>query len=168
VEFIVLLFLANLGLSFVAASVASNKGRTAAGFFFFSFFLSFLLAIIVLIALPPIEKVNGFTNRRCPYCQEVIQAAAIVCKHCGRDVEALPQKVYTPAEKQPRSYYFGLTLTILGALGVLVNSMALGKNDVQESNYWAIGIELLMLIGGIYLIGGFGKKFKKKKDESAN
>lgn len=164
-EFFLLLLIGNFALSFLAASVAKSKGRSQAGFFFLSLFLSFILAILVLIAMPSVEKANNFTTRKCPFCQEVIQAKAVVCKHCGRDVEPLPEKVYAPAEKQPKSYYVGLTLTILGALGVIINSTAFSKKEVQVSNYWAIGIEFLMLIGGIYLIGGFGKKAKDKGDK---
>ena len=29
-------------------------------------------------------------TRPCPFCAEDIKPAAIVCKHCGRDVPALP------------------------------------------------------------------------------
>jgi drug/metabolite transporter (DMT)-like permease len=168
-EFIVLLFLANLGLSFVAASVASSKGRTAAGFFFFSFFLSFLLAIIVLIALPPIEKVNGFTNRRCPYCQEVIQAAAVVCKHCGRDIEPLPKTQIVAAEKLPKSYYAGLWLTILGALGTLSNAASLIRDEALEYTPIVLGGFIVLLIAGVVLLARFrsGKSSKTNSDKSA-
>lgn len=31
------------------------------------------------------------STRRCPFCAEEIQPAAIVCKHCGRDVPARPE-----------------------------------------------------------------------------
>lgn len=33
-----------------------------------------------------INKPNQNINRTCPHCAEEVKAAAIVCKHCGRDL----------------------------------------------------------------------------------
>jgi hypothetical protein len=41
--------------------------------------------------MPPLKPGNhGVEPRACPFCAEEIQPAAIVCKHCGRDVPLQP------------------------------------------------------------------------------
>jgi len=87
----------NALLSIIPAKIAGAKGRSSGGYYALSFFVSFLIALILVAALPPIEKVktSGVIRSgdrvKCPHCAETIFAEAKVCKHCGRDVE--PQAV---------------------------------------------------------------------------
>jgi hypothetical protein len=83
-----LAFLVNLLASLGVAAAAAKKGRSYAAFFFISFFFSFLLAFVIVASLAPIQNESGRqTGRSCPYCDEPVSLKAIVCRHCGRDIE---------------------------------------------------------------------------------
>ena len=99
--------------SVLAGGIASNKGRSFMGFFLLALLLSPLVGIIAALIAAPINAgvntidENGMiteASRTCPYCAEDIKSAAIVCKHCGRD---LPSEVEKPTEevKQKEDIY---------------------------------------------------------------
>ena len=83
-------FMVNIILSLFVASAAQKKGRSFAAFFFISFLISFVIAAIVVAAIAPAAGSGGNSvNRLCPFCDEPISPNAILCKHCGQQVEAV-------------------------------------------------------------------------------
>lgn len=74
-------------IAFACAIIASNKGRSAPLWFIIGA-LTAAIGLVVIAALPSERRTNdaNATRRRCPFCAEDVQAAAIVCKHCGRDI----------------------------------------------------------------------------------
>jgi hypothetical protein len=98
---ILILFVAYFFPSFVAdRRNVPNKGSVRVINLFLGWtVIGWVVALAMAMAGPsPAQKPKPMTNspppppspsdiRRCPFCAEDIKKAAIVCKHCGRDVE---------------------------------------------------------------------------------
>jgi hypothetical protein len=90
----------NVGLSVLVGIVADKKGRSFAAFFFLSLVVSFLVGILVILAMPQGEGGSAAVGRvECPFCKEKINARAVVCKHCGKDVEPQSEPVAGASQK---------------------------------------------------------------------
>lgn len=55
--------------------------------------------------------------KKCQFCAEDIQDAAIICKHCGREIQALTSIAAQPATEKKKSR--GLMWVSVGILGLL-------------------------------------------------
>lgn len=78
-----------------AGAVASNKGRSVGGWTFIGVLLGPVGVLLALVVAPnqsamETSAIASGASRQCPYCAEIVRSQAVVCKHCGRDLEPLP------------------------------------------------------------------------------
>lgn len=92
--------------------------------------------------------------KSCPYCAEEIQDAAIVCKHCGREIPA-PQPQDPPADGGRVVSHgwlvtavvsFGLMFVpgTVGGIATLVAIVAMGKSMTAESRIVRYGVAFFL------------------------
>jgi hypothetical protein len=68
--------------------IGERKGRRLAGFLFGA--LLGPVGWVVVLLGPDLKAQQEATRlRKCPYCAELVQPDAKVCKHCGRDIAPL-------------------------------------------------------------------------------
>jgi uncharacterized oligopeptide transporter (OPT) family protein len=82
---LLLIFWALCGIA--AAMIASSKSRSVGGWFFGGLLFG-PLGVLIVACLSPITTTADEGGRPCPHCAETIKRAAVVCRFCGRDVEA--------------------------------------------------------------------------------
>lgn len=79
-------FLIWVAFAIICAIIASNKNRSAVGWFILGLIFG-IFALIVIACLSRLDVPMGADSRKCPHCAETILKAAKICKHCHQPTE---------------------------------------------------------------------------------
>ena len=80
--------------SVIVGWFAHQKGRSGIAFFLISIVISPMIGLIVVLIIKPSGEVMeqrmllSGEGKTCPFCAEVVRAEALICKHCGKDIDA--------------------------------------------------------------------------------
>jgi hypothetical protein len=88
-------------IGLLPAAIAHGKGHNFAVWWFFGAAL-FIVALPWAIVLKPVTTGTTRTlgpERRCPFCDELIRPAAVVCRWCSRDLPERPSAGWLPDPK---------------------------------------------------------------------
>ena len=73
-------------------------------------------------------------EKACPFCAETIKAAAIVCKHCGRNVDAAPQRVAESIQARAAPKPSRWPIFVIGGVGALVAIVLFAGHEPAEGS----------------------------------
>jgi zinc-ribbon domain len=74
----------------IVAIAAHKRNRSGFGWFLLSAVVSPLVAGLALVAVGRHDGPSS-TMRKCPACAELVKREANICKHCGSELQPMPQ-----------------------------------------------------------------------------
>lgn len=117
----------------IGSWIARQRGRKPGEGFCLGFFLG-PIGLIVEGLLPQIGKLmpgDDRPRRKCPFCAELVLPEAVICKHCGRELPAVPppapQPVPPPVLSKWRRMTTGERILLFAILAVVLAAMIIAS-----------------------------------------
>lgn len=89
------------------------------------------------MSTPPSPTAATETNVKCPYCAEVIAAAAKKCKHCGEFLDQSLRQARMPSQAPKQGWNAGIAAVL--SL-VIPGAGQMYKGQVSAGIWWLIGV----------------------------
>lgn len=86
--------------------------------------------------------------KKCPFCAEDIQEAAIKCKHCGEFLDGRPSP---EAAVQKLPWYFRTSFIVLAVCSVGPLALPLIWWRPEMTRAWKIGLTIAILVSSWFL-----------------
>jgi hypothetical protein len=157
-ELYVLIALFWIGVSIVWGLVARRKGRSFLAIFALSIFVTPIIGMIVALLLQPTDAVKmsvttGGINGPvgpvpCPFCKEQIRPDAVVCKHCGKDVEPGIERLLEE-QKQSRA-----ATREAESVAFLEQERQRQLRQKRRKQFWTTGRKIGVIAGSVIAVAG--------------
>lgn len=146
----------------ISSIAGSNKGRSGFLWFLVGLVLGPLGIVLALVAKKDSQTIESKalalgTQKKCPFCAELIKSEAIICKHCNK--EQPESNASTQVENNQKALLNAIADNNVEAVKNILNT----AQDVSYGDFSTPPLEYAELHGNEVIISLIKKHFKKEQ-----